>query len=122
MNTTAYMPVQSRKFIPELYEYMQLNGYRLVTEDTDIRVATFRRGAEVLLVWNDRIERRIISSDKQKVYRLLRSFRGWDGKSMFRLAIILHLLDAVALDSATKESRLLVPQISDRLVDEFKDF
>jgi hypothetical protein len=95
-------------FSPEVSEYMTANGYKLVSDDKDLGVLTFRRGDVGVLFWQDKIERRIISPDKSKVTRMLKSFKGFDGKNIFHLMLILHLIDAVNLKDVKKEVRSMV--------------
>lgn len=92
-------------FSPEVAEYMLLNNYKLVNEDKELGVLTFRRGDVAVLFWQDRIERRLISPDKNMVGRMMKSFKGFDGKDIFHLMLILHLIDAVNLKEVKAEVR-----------------
>ncbi len=91
-------------FSPEVSEYMLLNGYGLVSDDKELGVLTFRKNDVAVMFFQDKIERRIISPDKYAVTRNLKSFKGFDGKDVFRLMLILHLLDAVSLKDVRKAS------------------
>lgn len=82
---------------PEVTEYMKLNGYKLQDNNEELGLLTFVRANKCVMFWQDRIERRIISADKAAVSRLMKSFKGFDGKNIFHLMLILHLLDAVDL-------------------------
>lgn len=89
-------------FSPEVTEYMKLNGYKQLPVDAEIGVLTFTRGNVAVVFWQDKIERRIISNDKAMVHRLMKSFKGFDGKDIFQLMLVLHVLDAVDLKEVKK--------------------
>lgn len=91
------MLTSSSPFSPEVSEYMQLNGYKLMDDNKDISFLSFRRGDTCVTFYQDRIEKRIISPNKTVVSRLMKSFKGFDGKDIFQLMLILHVLDAVDL-------------------------
>lgn len=92
----------TQDFSPEVVEYMLLNGYKLLDNNADLGLLTFTRGSVAVLFFQDKVERRIISSDKDAVYRTTKSFKGFDGKDIFKLMMILHLLDAVDLKEVKK--------------------
>lgn len=104
-------------FSPEVIEYMLLNGYKLLPIETELGILTFTRGEIAVIFWNDKIERRIINADKGVVWRRLKSFKGFDGKDIFKLMLILHVLDAVDLKDVKKrvseESGKLFKEIID---------
>ncbi len=95
-------------FSPDVIKYMLACGYELVQHEQDLDVLTFRRKDVAVLFWQDRVERRIISPNKDAVTRNLKSFKGFDGKDVFSLMMILHLLDAVRLEDVKKEVGKLV--------------
>lgn len=98
-------------FSPEVIEYMMLNGYKQQPSENELGVLTFTRGDIVVQFWNDRIERRIISN-------LMKSFKGFDGKDMFKLMMILHLLDAVDLKEVKKRADTEEGKLFRELVDD----
>lgn len=98
----AFAPLKSA-YSPEVVEYMLLNGYTLIYHDTELDSLSFRRDNVGVMFWQDKIERRIISPDKTQVTRHLKSFKGFDGKDVFHLMLILHLIGAVNLKDVKEE-------------------
>lgn len=92
-------------FSPEVVEYLLLNGFHLVQHDAELDSLSFRKGDVGVMFWQDKIERRIISPDKSAVTRNLKGFKGFDGKNIFHLMLILHLIDAVNLKDVKAEVR-----------------
>jgi len=90
-----------QKFNPEITVYMRSNGFKKTDESNEIGVLTFRKDDMVVLFWNDKIEKRIISSDKLKVNKVATAFKGFDGQNVFHLMLILHLLGAVDLKTVS---------------------
>ena len=81
---------------------MILNGYKLLDDNKDLGLLSFRRGNVCVVFWQDRIERRIISTDKEVVSRLTKSFKGFDGKDIFQMMLVLHVIAAVDLKDVKK--------------------
>jgi hypothetical protein len=90
-------------FAPEVIEYMVLNGYKLFDDNREIGLMTFLKGDISVVFWQDKIERRIKSPDKESVTRHMRSYKGFDGKDIFELMVVLHLLKVVDLRDVKKE-------------------
>ena len=105
-------------FAPEVAEYMRLNGYTLIDNNNDLGLLTFVKGDISVLFWQDRIERRIISPDKNAVTRQMRSYKGFDGKDIFELMMILHFLKAVDLRDVKKE---VYKKVNDRTKSHFSE-
>lgn len=112
-----------QKFNPEITTYLEANGFKKVDEQSEIGSLTFRKGETVIQFWNDKIEKRIISTDKTKVNNVLTAFKGYDGKSIFKLMLILHLMDAVDLKTVSSSVYTkLGKNIDEELQNEFNLF
>lgn len=97
------MTTNTNLFAPEVTDYMLLNGYKLIDNNNDLGLLSFKKDDVAVVFYQDRIERRIISPDKNAVTRNLRSFKGFDGKDVFDLMMILHLIKAVDLRLVKRE-------------------
>lgn len=97
------MPLPTTPFAPEVTEYMKLNGYKLIDDNKEIGLLSFTKNNIAVVFYQDKIERRILSPDKTAVTRQMRVFKGFDGKDVFDLMMILHLLKAVDLRDVKKE-------------------
>lgn len=85
------------EFNPEIFAYLEANGYSLVNNDSYTQTITYRKDSKAVILWGDRIEVRTLEGNKQKAWMLSKSYRGFDGKNLTVFMLLMHIMGAASI-------------------------
>lgn len=106
------------RFSNEVIEYMTANGYLVNSMHEPTGSMYFRNGSKEVVFWQDKIECRPLVNNVPYRNHKTTAFKGFDGKDMFRLMLILHLMGAIDMKDVQAMVKDAVP-VEEVLMKEF---
>lgn len=92
-------------FSQEVQRYMELNGYQR-TDARNMRYGmTFMKGDNIVTFYCKKIETRVIPDPNNRwATHVIKEYNGFDGKNIFQLMLLLHIMDAVNIKEVREEA------------------
>lgn len=86
-------------FHPDVEQYFLLNGFQKPQQDPLPGGMLFIKGDTAVQFWKDKIE---VRKDIAGMWQLHKSYKGFDGKDIFHLMMLMHIMDAINIKDFKK--------------------